>query len=269
MFRKLVFMFVLMFAASYAFSAGPDISDLPYPGGTGSYWTYMLDDGSEVTLTVTEQRKNIGGRRYKVIEEDVPLWGHLIDRILTSDALPKPFGAERLNPFLISEERGGHIAGYGKEANRFIDGKMKEFARDIDAVLTLKPVATQWVVLKKLERGNTWTVFDLDYSLSFLGDRVNVESSVQGSVISTGVEADTKFGVFDASLIRYVYMMDDGMDALCEMWLTDIGPIQITIDSKVMAELVDYEILPHAQPEPRAVTSDSKLITTWANIKTQ
>lgn len=257
-----VLILFVMIHCNHTSSAG----GVPYMGGDGSNWTYDIDDGSKATLTVVERWKQINDRNYKIVEEDAPLWSRLIEEVFDSNTL---FVGK--NPFLITEERGSHIAGYGWEANVFLEKEMTEQVEKLGMVFQMNQIpATQWVILMKLEVGNSWTVLNLNYKLAFKeGDAERrVFAEIFASVVSIE-NITTELGEFETLLIQYTYREEELMTPLCSMYLADIGPVRIIIGD-ITADLVGYEILPHLPPSnPINVEMGGKLSTTWANIKTQ
>lgn len=271
MLRKLIivlfiFMLFVIVHCDHTSAAGPSVSSVPYMGGNGSHWDYALDDGSEATLEVVEKYKEIHDRRYKVINESVPLWSKLIEGVFDSNTL---FVGK--NPFLTTEERGSHIAGYGWEASVFLEKEMTQQFQQMGQVFQPNQLpATQWVILKKIEVGNSWVVVNLNYKLTFEdGAKRRVSAKIFADVVSVE-NITTELGEFEVFIIEYTYREEERIVTLCSIYLADIGPARIVIGD-ITADLIDYEILPHSPPDnANDITSDNNsLSTTWAKIKTQ
>jgi len=253
----------LMVHCDHTPAAGPEVSGCLYVGGINSNWKYFdKDDGSEVDIRVMEKYKGIHGRRYKIVQESSPLWSKLIEKIPNSDTR-----FVKRNPLLITEERGSHIAGYGWEASTFLEREMHQhFQENGQDFQPSQLPSTQWVILRRLEVGNSWTVVNLNYRLTFKDGAERRVSAEVFAEIKSVENITTELGEFETLLIEYTYREDELMVTLCSVYLSDVGPARIVIGD-VTADLVDYEILPHSLPH--AVTSKGKLITTWAEIKTQ
>lgn len=252
-------------------------AQLWYPGGAGSFWVYKAD-GKEITLIVIEEWFEIGGEFYKFIRENTPLWGELISNFTFFGQAAEAFN-HWLNPFLVFQDKGSSLEGYGEEANRFQEDQLNKFAPKGVNVKLISP-SKKWVILKNpnvkwevKDEDATWVwkkwkVADLDISIIQPSGERTMEAGYLEGIPKGREKVETEVGEFDAFIVDYNYIKFGtwGSGRLCRVWLTDKGPAIIKVEGKVLAKLVRYEIKPSTLL-PRAVTSRNRLITIWGRLK--
>ncbi len=211
----------------------------------------------QITVTVIGGT-DIGGKRYKVVEESEPFIG--------------AFAGTDPDPFLVFRPGDTYIRGYGATANEvFREGFQETLAEAgwLNKDTNLQFSDDEWSVVDLAD--DEWTVTRVDAEAAIHGIKVRSSLEILGRLISV-VEVETDAGAFEALLVDHVHITDIEGDIersrFWSMWLSPgVGLVQLETGQGI-STLAEYDITPDTVwTDQKAVRASNRLLTTWGDLK--